>query len=223
MSDQVKSDVIVVAREGYTVLLEIGGRTFDIDCHEAINLSSIFPADVLERCSSLSTHLRLGNLVYFKEGTKLSEDVTATVEIKPLREETAQHITSQIDQAEKDVNRTNMELKTRADITEATRKHIQKQVQESKKEILDTDQKILKKTVQTVDEAVAPIAERKHAMTPKELTMKVTMDVSTEDFAKRQKALKVEHDAADEADEARAENEINKQEIANEQNANEQG
>lgn len=215
MSEQVKKDIIVVAREGYSVLLEVDGRMFDIDCYESVNLSNIFPADVLERCSSLSTHLKDGNLILFEEGTKLSKDATASVEIKPLREEAAQHIILQYDQTERDVSRANMELETRANITEGTRKHIQEQVQAGKEEILQIDKKFLKNTVkavQTTNEVATPPKARQDAMTPKELTMKVSMDVSPEEFTKKQAVSKEKFEATEEADEARAEKEIAKQE-----------
>jgi len=209
--NQVKSDIIVTAREGYSVLLEIDGRMFDIDCHESINLSEIFSADILEKCSSLNTHLKDGNLITLKEVIKLSVDVTAAAEIKPLREETAQHITSQYDQAEKDVNRTNIELETRANITKNTREHIQERVQASKKDILATDQKILVKTVQTTNNVDATPTERKNAMTAEELTLGVTMDISASEFADKQAKSKAKLDASEIADETRAQNEIDEQ------------
>ena len=223
MEEQVKKDIIVVARKGYSALLNVDGRMFDVDCHEAINLSNIFSADVLERCSSLSTHLASGNLVYFEQGTVLSKDVTASVEIKPLREEAAQHIISQYDQAERDVKRTNMELETRANISEETRNHIQERVQEGKKEILQTDRKFLTKTikaVQTTNEVVSPPKDRQNAMTVNELTMKVSMDISPAEFAKKQAASKDKLISGEEADEERAEQEIAEQERV-EQDANE--
>ena len=212
MSDKVKKDIIVVAREGYSVLLEVDERTFDIDCHEPVNLSNIFPEDTLKKCSSLSTHLKDGNLVLFKAGTKLSKDVTVSAEIKPLREEKVQHITAQYEQTERDVNRTNIELETRSNITEETRKHIQEQVQAGKKEILNTDKKFLQKTVQTTKEAITPPKARQNAMTVEELTMKVSMDVSPEEFTKKQAVSKENLEAAGDADEVRAEKEIAKQE-----------
>ena len=214
MVDQEKKDIIVVAREGYSALLEIDGRMFDINCHEAVNLSKIFPIDVLEKCSSLATHLENGNLVFFEQDTVLPEDTTASRKIKPLREGTAAHITLQYDQTERDANRTNMELETRANITEETRKHIQSQVQAGKEEILQTDKKFLKtivKTVQTADGVVSPAKERQDAMTPEELTMPVSMDVSPEVFAANQAASGAKRVAIEEKNEARAEKEIAKQ------------
>lgn len=214
MSDQVKKDVVVVAREGYSVLLEIDGRMLDIDCHETINLSNIFPPEIIDRCASLSAHLKDGNLVLFEKGiTKLSEDATASVEIAPLREETAEHITSQYDQAERDSDRTNIELETRANITDNTRKHIQEQVQAGKKKILQTDQKLMAKAkvVQTANEVASQPKERQNAMTSDELTMKVSMDISPEAFAKKQAASKEKLEANEDADETRAEQEIAKQ------------
>ena len=215
MSEQEKKDIIVVAREGYSVLLEIDKQMFDINCHEAVNLSKMFPADVLERCSSLSTHLKDGNLVFFEEGTELLEDTTASVEIKPLRKETAEHITSQYDQTERDAHRTNMELETRANITEETRKLIQAQVQEGKEKILQTDKKLIRTVdmAQTADEVVSPTKERRDAMTSEELTMRVSMDVSPETFAEKQAAISARLEAAAEESETRAEKEIAKQDV----------
>ncbi|MCK4826881.1 hypothetical protein KA005_64695 [bacterium] len=215
MQEQEKKDIIVVAREGYSVLLEIDGRMFDIDCHEVINLSEMFPIDVLEKCSSLSIHLKDGNLVLFEPGIELSED-TVSIEIKPLREETAEHITSQYDQVEKDVNRTNMELETRANITEDTRKHIQAQVQASKEKILQSNEKLLAnaiETIRTTNEVANSPKERQNAMTPEELAMKVSMDISPETFAEKQVALGAKFAATVEADEERAEKEIAQQDV----------
>ncbi len=209
--NQVKSDIIVVAKEGYSVLLEIDGRMLDIDCHESVNLSEIFSVDILEKCSSLSTHLKDGNLIILKEDTELFVDTTA-VKIEPLREETALHITSQYTQAEKDVNRTNIELETRANITENTCKHIQERVQASKEAILKTDQKILtKKTAQTTDDIDKTPVIRKNSMTPKELALTVTMDISASEFADKQIKNKAALDAGAVADETRAQNEIDNQ------------
>lgn len=208
---KVKKDVIVVAREGYSVLLDIDGRTLDISCHDAINLSSIFSADIIDRCSSLATHLRDGNLIFFKKGTELSKDTVASTEIKPLREEAEQHITSQYEQAAKDARRTDVEIKTRANITAETSKHIQKQVQEGKKEILQVDQK-LEKVVNTVRNIDDLPKERQNAMTPVELSMKVSMDVSPEMFDKKQAAFSEKLVASEEADNIRAEKEIAEQE-----------
>ena len=223
MLEQEKKDIIVVAREGYSVLLEIDKQMFDINCHEAVNLSKMFSVDVLERCSSLAAHLKDGNLVFFGEGDDLSANVVAPVKIKPLREETAEHIMSQYDQAEKDASRVNMELETRANITAETRKHIQSQVQEGREKILQETKKLTKiidMTQTTADGVVSPVKERQDAMTSKELMLKVSMDVSPETFAEKQAAISARLEAAAEESETRAEKEIAKQD-ANEQDANE--
>lgn len=209
MSEQVKKDIIVVARKGYSVLLEVDGRMFDIDCYEPVNLSNIFPADILERCSSLSTHLKDGNLILFEEDTKLPQNAVAPAGIKPLREETAEHITAQYTQSERDSNRTNVELETRAGITDETREYIQDQVQANKTLILQKDKKLLSK-INPKDSDIQP-KERQHAMTPEELTMKVSMDVNPDTFAQKQVESTEKLDASINADEDRAEEEIAKQ------------
>lgn len=213
MLEQEKKDIIVVAREGYSVLLEIDGRMFDINCHEAVNLSKIFSADVLEKCSSLDTHLKNGNLIFFEQGDTLPEGTTS-VKIEPLHERSAEHIISQYNQAERDAKRTNIEMETRANITEDTREYLQAQVQKSKEEILQTDKKLLTKTVkttQTADGVVSPVKKRQDTMTPEELTMEVSMDVSPEVFAEKQAAFGAKRVATKEENEARAKEEIAKQ------------
>ncbi|MEA3342182.1 MAG: hypothetical protein U9R15_19630 [Chloroflexota bacterium] len=212
--DNVKKDIIVTAREGYSVLLDIEKNTFDIDCHHTVNLSNMFSADALNRCSSLSAHLKDGNLIRVEEDAILSEDVSMTpAKITPLREETAEHITSQYDQAARDSNRTNIELETRSNITDETRKQIQAQVQAGKEKILQTDQKLMKKAkaVQTSNEVSSQPKERQTAMTSNELTMKVNMDISPEAFAKKQAELRQKLEDSEDADEARAEQEIAEQ------------
>ena len=216
MSDTVKKEVIVVAREGYAVLLDIAGQTFDIDCHVPINLSSMFSAEVLDTCASLSSHLRDGNLVCVDSDARLSEDTNTVPKINLLREETAQHITSQYEQSERDVCRTNTELETRANITAATRKHIHDQVQQSKEQLLQADKKLLKKAVPTpADTEIVP-KERQSAMAPNELTMKVSMDVDPATFTASQEAAKVRRESAEDADEFLAGKEIAAQELKQE-------
>lgn len=213
MVEQEKKDIIVVAREGYSALLEIEGRIFDINCHEEVNLSKIFSANVLEKCPSLETHLKNGNLIFFKQGDTLPKGTTS-VKIESLHERTAEHIISQYNQAERDVNRTNIEMETRANITEDTREYLREQVQKNKKKILQTDKKLLTKTVkttQTADGVVSPVKKRQDKMTPEELTMIVSMDVSPEAFAEKQVASEAKRVATREENEARAEEEIAKQ------------
>jgi hypothetical protein len=212
MSDQEQKDIIVVARTGYSVLLEVDGRMLSIDCYSPVNLSNIFSADILEKCSSLSAHLKDGNLIFFEDGvTGLSKDVTAPVKIKSLREETAQHILSQYDQAERDAKRTNIELETRANIEDNTRKYIQEQVQENKEAILRRDRKFLVKTAQTADDIDAFSAARQNAMTMEELSMKISMDVTQEEFVRKQVEAKEKIATGGTIDEERAEKEIAKQ------------
>lgn len=212
-----KKEVIVVAREGYSVLLDIEGQTFEIDCHVPINLGSMFPAEVLDRCASLSTHLRDGNLIYVDNDSRISDDVNAAPTINLLREETAQHITAQYTQSERDARRTNTELETRAKITQKTRDHIQEQVQRSKAQILNTDKKLSDKTVSATNDVDIMPKERKSAMTAGELTMKVSMDVDPASFEASQEAARVCREAAEDDDELLAKKEIAEQELKQEQ------
>lgn len=218
MSAQEKKDIVVIARKGYTVLLDVAGRTLDINSYNAVNLSNMFSADILEHCASLSAHLDAGNLIPFNGGIKLSEDTNTPAEVKPLRTETAQHITAQYDQTERDVNRTDMELETRANITDNTREHIQDQVQAGKEKILQTDRKFLKRQAvqtsnDTTNDNTATVKNKQKSMTVDELHMAVSMDIKPEEFAKRQAELKRKFDEDEEANEMRAEKEIARQDI----------
>jgi len=210
-------DVIVVAQEGHQVLLDIDGRTLSIDCHESVNLSDMFLPEVIDRCSSLATSLKVGHLVKCSEDDKLTVDTVSPSTIQTLRPETASHIAAQYTQAERDVKRTNMEIQTRSNITAETRRLIEEQVQVSKDEIHRVDHKFSKK-----DDAAAKVERemdsvpmgRQDAMSVSELSMNVSMDVPADEFNERQQEAKLKLDAAEDADEARAGAEIAQQEVA---------
>lgn len=206
MSEDQEKDIVVVAREGDSVLLNVGTQTLDINCYQPVNLSKMFPKDVLDCCASLSTHLREGNLIYYEKGSELPKD-SNKVQIKPLQRVEAKHIGAQFEQSEKDANRTHIEIKTRTDITGETRKLIQDQVETNKKQLFQQNQKLVKKVKQTVHEIDVPM-KQPEVTTPNKLLMKVSMDVSPEAFAEKMAATKKEIDAAEQINEASAEAEI---------------
>lgn len=206
MSEDQEKNIIVVARKGDSVLLNVGTQTLDINCYQPVNLSKMFPKDVLDCCASLSTHLREGNLVYYEKGSELPKD-SNKVQIKPLRQVEAKHIDAQFEQSEKDVNRTHIEIKTRTDITDETRKLIQDQVETNKKQLFQQNQKLVKKVKQTVHEIDVPM-KQPEVTTPNKLLMKVSMDVSPEIFAEKMADSKKKIETAEQVDEASAEAEI---------------
>lgn len=214
MSEDQEKNIIVVAREGFSVLLNIGTQTLDIDCHQPVNLSKMFPKDVLDCCASLSTHLREGNLVYYEKGSKLPKDFNK-VQIKPLLRVEAKHIEAQFKQSEKDASRTHIEMKTRTDITNETCKLIQDQVEVNKKQLFQQNQKLVKKVKQTVDKIDAPMEQPK-VTSPDGLLMKVSMDVSPEAFAEKMAAAKEKNEAVEQANEVSAEAEIAKRDAEQE-------
>jgi len=222
MLDQEKKDLIVIARKGYAVLLQIDGKTYDIDSYTPVNLSNMYSAETLEKSQSLAAHLKAGNLVFFEKGTKLSKDPTAISKIKPLREERAEHITAQYDQAARDSNRTNIELETRANITKETSDYIQEQVKAERDALMNKRKEHIERVVSSMKTTENKMAQRQNAMTPNELMMKVSMDVTPEKFAEKQAISKKNREQAEVADEVRAENEIAMQEIKNQDDA-EQG
>lgn len=215
MSEDQEKNITVVAREGSSVLLNIGTQTLNIDCHRPVNLSKMFSKDVLDCCVSLSTHLREGNLVYYKKGSKLPKD-SNKVQIKSLRRVEAKHIEAQFEQSEKDANRTHIEMKTRTDITNETRKLIQDQVETNKKQLFQQNQKLVRKVKQTVDKIDTPMEQPKKATSPDGLLMKVSMDVSPEAFAEKMAAAKEKNEAVEQANEASAKAEIAKRDAEQE-------
>ena len=202
MAEHQEKSIVVVACKGSSVLLNIGTQTLDIDCYQPINLSKMFPKDVLDRCASLSAHLREGNLVYYEEGSELPKD-SNKVSIKSLQQVEATHISAQFEQSERDTNRTHSEIKTRADITDETRKLIQDQVEANKKPLFQQNQKLVKKVKQTVHEIDAPMEQPK-ATIPSKSLLKVSMDVSPEAFAKKMATAKEKIEATEQANETSA-------------------
>lgn len=208
-------DVIVVAREGYSVLLDIDGDTLSITCHESINLSKRYITDIISRCASLEAHLKEGNLVRCDDAAEFSVDITAPTTIPQLHLESASHILSQYDQASRDSTRTHTELETQANITADTRKIIQEQVNESKRAIQATDNKFLKIPATQVEAKIDVTPhKRETAMNSSELMLKVSMDVSPETFIAKQQQDKERLEAAEDENEAMAEKEIAKQDAA---------
>jgi len=206
---ETQKDIIVVAREGYTVLLNINEQTLDIDCYNPVNLSKMFSGDAIERCTSLEMHLQEGNLIYYENQELPKNPDKARVDV--LRQANAKHIQAQYDQTARNVVRTDMELETQTNIDDAMRVGIQEQVQAGKAKILQTGQKRAQRAEQSVREVDVPL-EKRNAMTPDELNLKVSMDVSPDEFMQKQKALKKKFDDNVNADEIRAEKEIISQE-----------
>ena len=52
------SDIIVVAREGYQALLNVGQNVLEINCYKAINLSKMFSEDILKNVEDFCVKLR---------------------------------------------------------------------------------------------------------------------------------------------------------------------
>ena len=210
-------DVIVVAQDGYSVLLDIDKDTLAINCHESVNLSNRYTAEVILKCSSLATHLKAGNLVRCTEDAEFSVDAAAPVTVPQLKLESASHILSQYDQASRDSTRTHTELETQANITAATRKNIQEQVNSSRLAIQATDNKFLnKRTAAAKVEAEMDVTPkmRETSMDSSELLLKVSMDISPEAFTEKQQQDRERLEAAEDANEAVAQKEIAKQEAA---------
>lgn len=181
MNIQEKS-FIVVAKEGYNVLLDINNQTLMIDCHNAINLSEMFSPDVLKQCSGLQAHLRDGNLVEY-DGRELSKDPN-DAQITKLNEIAEQQIKAQFSQHSGRDDAFNINIETSSDITDKVRKDIDERLEKNRDDIVKQDNKLLKHLVKDSDESESvsdPVFNDSH-MTEKELHLNVTMDVDNNTF-----------------------------------------
>jgi len=199
-----KSDVIVVAREGYQVLLNVGARNFLVSCYEPLNLSAYFTHDDLDKCASLRANLEDGNLVHYT-GQKLPKNMNSPT-IKPMEEVTAQKLEASYTQ-EGETTSSHFRLKTEADISPELKKNIQDRVAKSREDILAVEEKMLAKRKE--DNVVdGKPKERNTSLTKDELTLKVQMDVSPEEFKARQLDARKKRAEKDKATQERLNKEI---------------
>ena len=179
-------DIVVVARGGYQVLLNVGASILDISCYKSINLSKMFQEEILKTCTSLHSHLEDGNLVYY-EGDKLPEDPTAPV-IAKLNAATVSQIETNYTQSS-DNPRMNDKISTDTGIIPQMKKDIQAGVAKTKAEAAQEGKEQVKKHTQR--EGVTPKSVeypgRDSAIPPEKLKLAVTMDVSPEKFKEMQK------------------------------------
>ena len=202
-----KKDVVVVARQGYNVILNVGAHNLTIDSFEPVNLSNLFSEEQLKNCASLKAHREDGNLLNYA-GEPLPEDPHA-VKIKPLVEVASTKIEAEYTQKTQTAA-THMQVETEVEVDEAMKQNIQRRVKEGREEILAFDKKILKshktKESNVIDAGARP--QKAVAMTSEKLKMNVTMDVDLVEFKKRQRAAHKQLADKDKADDAEAAEEI---------------
>jgi len=207
-----EKSIIVVAKDGYNVLLDINKQTFMIDCHKAINLSEMFPPDVLEQCSSLQAHLRDGNLVYYK-GEKLSEDPN-DAQINKLHEIAEHQIEAQFSQHSGRADAFNIEIETASTVSDNMRKNIDARIEKNRADIVTQDNKLLKHLKTQATKVADPIYSSE-CMSEDDLHLKVTMDIDDKKFADIQKQSHEENLEKEEMAENTAKTEIDKQNLEN--------
>lgn len=177
------SDVVVVARKGYQVLLNVGPQTLDIDCYVPINLSHMFSDSQLENCASLRAHLEDGNLVSFT-GQSLPKD-PRVVAIPKLQEATATKIETLYSQKPV-IART--QFSTDSDVDDEMCEDIQKRVIQGREEILDADKQLLKSRENVNIVESSSLSEQSRVVKTEAPQMKVYMDVAPDTFVKKQHA-----------------------------------
>ncbi len=198
-----KKDIVVIARQGYTVLLNVGTHNLTIDNYTPVNLSNLFSEEQLKNCASLRAHKEDGNLIDYA-GEPLLKDPYA-VEIKPLVEAASTKIEAKYSQKTQTAAK-HMQVETEVEVDEAMKQNIQARVKASKEEILAKDNKLLTKEANVIDAGARP--QHLVAMTPEKLQMNVTMDVDLEEFKNRQKATHKQLIDKDKTDNAAAAEEI---------------
>ena len=216
-----EKDMIVVARDGYTVLLEIGGRTLDIDCHNPVNLSEIFSKEIIDNCDSLRVHLKQENLVLY-EGQELTEDPNSA-KVEALRESAVTKIETAYTQTP-DGDRSDMHLKTNTVIDENVKRELQRKINENKTDLQKRSEErskrflqgdVSKSTEDNVVDSNTKNKERQHSMSKQELNMKVQMDVNPNEFMSKQIAGRKSLDNEIQNDNLNAEKEIQNVEDSN--------
>jgi hypothetical protein len=211
LSENKEKDMIVVAKNGFSVLLEIGGRTLDIDCYNPVNLSEMFSEEVIKNCDSLRIHLKQENLVRYS-GQDLVEDPNSA-KVEALKQSAAAKIEASYTQSP-DGDRSDMHLKTNAGIDENIKRELQKKINENKtdaqKRAEERSRKFLQKGAaeDNVVDSSTKNRERQHAMSKQELNMKVQMDVDRKDFISKQVARRKALDNTIQNDNLNAEKEI---------------
>jgi len=214
MTEQVK-DIIVVARTGFQVLLNIGNDCLTIDAFNPINLSEMYDEDILRNCGSLIAHLRDKNLIYY-DGQDLPKDPNSK-KIDALQQSAAQHIQAQFKQTSQDAAHPNMLLKTDSEnVNENGEKTLQEQVTKYREQVEQENQKIRDKkakkihintTVDSSQESLDPISSGP-GMNKNQLNMKVSMDVDPQIFIEKQKANRKQLDDRNQEAEKKALDEI---------------
>ncbi len=217
MTEQVK-DIIVVARKGFQVLLNIGNDCLTIDAFTPVNLSEMYEEDTLRNCGSLAAHLRDKNLVYYN-GQTLPKDPNSQ-KIDSLRQSRAQHIQAQFKQTAQDINHPNMQLKTDTENVDENsgEKTLQEQVTEYRTRIEQENQRIRdKKTKETHNSANNMVDDSQKSLDPtlsspgmskEQLNMKVSMDVDPQTFIEKQRANRKQFDDREQEAEKKALDEI---------------
>lgn len=220
--------VIVVAHEGYSVILNIGGDCLTIDAFTPVNLSEMYDDSLLRNCGSLQAHLREGNLVKYV-GQQLPKNPNKQ-KIDTLRQSTAQHIRAQYSQSARDTSHPTMQVETSAvNVNADSEKSLQDQVAESRRRVEVRAVKNRREASQrdaTNADTDAPTPsldpEKPSVTDAKKLgNLKVSMDVPVEDFVAKQQESRRRLEKHKRAAEERATKETNQ--LASDQDNNTSG
>ena len=184
MKSNKEKSVTVIAKDGYNVLLDINKQTLMIDCYKPINLSEMFTQDILDQCTSLQSHLRDGNLVFYA-GEELLEDANE-VQITKLNQIAEQQISAQFSQHSGRADAFNINIETVSDVSDKVRRDIDQRVEKNRDDIVKRDNTLLnryKESVASVDKSAPDtvFGEGAH-LNENQLHLKVTMDVDDNTF-----------------------------------------
>jgi len=213
MNNQEKS-VVVIAKEGYNVLLNVGDQVLMIDWYKPVNLSEMFSQDIIDQCTSLQSHLRDGNLVFYTEEKELPKDPNE-VTIQKLSDLAAQQqINVEFSQKSGRADAVNIEIETTG-VSADVRKEIDKRIEKNRDEIVRQNNKLLEHCIQNTINPDEPVKAGQH-MTENELRLNVTMDVDNDVFKAVQEQGQKDITQKAEEDERAANFEIEKRNLENE-------
>ena len=180
----------VIASPGMQALVDIAGQRLLIDCYTPVDLTEKFSDDEITSSKGLAENLHQGFLVEYT-GQDLPVNPNAQV-ISELRHNQDQHIQVMYTQA------TSVGSPVVTDPKQITTEFSQElvdKVAQNKAKILLDDSTLVDKVSNAYDDVDKDPVERRTALTPDEMTMRVSMDIPPSEFAKAQAASAVKANA----------------------------
>jgi hypothetical protein len=186
--EKTQKQIVVVAAPGYNCIVNIGGRTLQIDAFTPTNLSELFDANTIKKCSSLTAHLAQGTLKYHEDSDILPEKQNDPTITSKRAFDTGSSLTATFEQ--KTVG-TTQSTETTTNVTKEVLAETNRQISAGRKKAT-SDAQVAKQRIRAKYDGMSddrkPYGGNEFKTTdPKSLVRKVTTDVTPEEFNARQK------------------------------------